>query len=741
MHKINPGLHPLLNIRSKQNIPYQGIFYFELNNFNLFQDFFDGKLALQVMEKAKICISQCAKDFGLQYFGLEKLSPGCFLLKYRENTNSQKMTELIVKLRPILNSRFNNEILPLTGQKMKFLVGQSSLESNEAVSFQDVLSIAIVEAQKQARSKINLDNLASLKEFREILGNEDLRTVYQPIVNMNTGKVNGWEALTRGPSGSKFSSPLVLFDFAEEEGQLFALENVCRELAVRNVGRLDEGQKLFLNVHPNTLTDPGFRPGKTLRLLEKHGLSPKDVVFEITERHSLKDLSLFQQTLKHYRQQGYQIAIDDVGAGYSGLYNIAEIRPDILKIDRDLIRDINSHPAKRALLDAFIGFANNIEATVIAEGIENSRQLHALMDMGFHCGQGFYLGHPKNPKAVPEVETLNRRHPKTPVSNSGVSLTIGQLAEKTVIVDENTKISEVKRTFEQDEPLCGIVVCQGNQPCGLIMSHHLDRELSSYYGPALYYGRDITKLMDQSPLIVDEQTPTEVVARQAMQRDKYKIYDHVIITRNGRLLGTASVQDILDTMAHVQVELAKGSNPLSGLPGNLNIETEIEKRVQNYQQYTSIIYVDLDNFKAYNDVYGFKNGDKILLLTSRILSWAAKRHGAPNSFVGHIGGDDFILLTHPEHADRICQGISRCFKRLIRQYYSPSDLKSGYILSRGREDIEKEYSLVSISMAIVDCFQPLPLSEICDLASGTKKLAKSIPGNSYVHNRRQISTT
>jgi len=728
--------HPLLMIRPGKERAHKGVLYFELDNFNLFQNFFDGNLALQVMEVAQNAIIDCAGHFGLIDFALEKLSPGAFLLKYRRDAPDTEMLELAVRMRPVLNSGFNKKLVALTGQKMKFVIGHARLNLGLGASSEDTEYIAAAEAQKQARTRNSLKNLAVLKEFREILASKELHIVYQPIMDLKKGRIYGWEALTRGPENSKFSSPLALFDFAEEEGKLFELETITRELAIQNIKELKKGAKLFLNIHPHTLADPGFQSGRTFRLLQKQGMHPDDIVFEVTEKHSLKDMSVFHRTLNHYRGQGYHIAIDDVGAGYSGLYRIAEIRPDILKIDRDLIRDINTHPAKRALMEAFISFANHIEATVIAEGIETDKQLRALTEMGFHCGQGYYLGRPAAPKQHPQLRPPGKHTRPAPSAQSGVSLTIDNLAEKTMVIGEGTKINEVKKAFEKEEPLCGIAVCREEKPVGLIMSHHLDRELSSYYGPALYYGRDITHLMDKSPLVVDRFTPVEKVARQAMQRDKYKIYDHVLVTREGKLLGTASVQDILDAMARVQVELAKGSNPLSGLPGNLNIEIELESRMQKYQKPTSIIYVDLDNFKAYNDVYGFKNGDKIILLTSRILTWAVKRHGDDNSFVGHIGGDDFILLTHPDRAERVCRGISRCFARLIKKFYNPEDVREGFIISKGREETEGKYPLVSLSMAIVDCLRPMPLSEISELATGTKKLAKSIPGNSYVRNRR-----
>ena len=125
----------------------------------------------------------------------------------------------------------------------------------------------------------------------------------------------------------------MLFDFAEQSGKLFALERLCREKALQNLGAMAQGQKLFLNIHPKTMADPEFTHGQTLELIEEAGLSPENVVFEITERHSINEFALFPRKLDHYRSQGYLVAVDDAGAGYSGLTSVAQIRPEFIKID------------------------------------------------------------------------------------------------------------------------------------------------------------------------------------------------------------------------------------------------------------------------------------------------------------------------------------------------------------------------------------------------------------------------
>jgi diguanylate cyclase (GGDEF)-like protein len=242
--------------------------------------------------------------------------------------------------------------------------------------------------------------------------------------------------------------------------------------------------------------------------------------------------------------------------------------------------------------------------------------------------------------------------------------------------------------------------------------------------------------MDPQPLLTEKNTPVENVAREAMSRKKSKIFDHVVCVDQGELVGVVSVQNMLDNMAKHQVEMAKGANPLTGLPGNVILELEVERRSISSKPF-SVVYADLDNFKVYNDSYGFKNGDNIILLLAKILSWAIKRHGQQEEdFIGHIGGDDFVLILNPDHAERVCKSITRCFKRLVRTCYMPQDRQRGWIEAKSRSGEVRRFPLVSVSLAIVDCMGQCDPSELGRRAAEMKKFAKSITGNSYVRDRR-----
>jgi len=196
------------------------------------------------------------------------------------------------------------------------------------------------------------------------------------------------------------------------------------------------------------LVDPKFAPGRTLDVLRNAGLGPENVVFEITERHSIKDFNLFHQTLDHYRTQGFQIAIDDAGTGYSGLSSIATLQPEYIKIDMSLVRDVHKDPVKQALLETFVTFADKIGAKVIAEGIEKKSEASRLSEMGMHYGQGFYFGRPAYPKCDTPVEVSAFSVPRpTSFEHLSCSMPIGHLSEDVRTVSANTEVFKVQDMF------------------------------------------------------------------------------------------------------------------------------------------------------------------------------------------------------------------------------------------------------------------------------------------------------
>lgn len=233
-----------------------------------------------------------------------------------------------------------------------------------------------------------------LNELRRIVQHRDIRVRYQPIVRLEDGRIHGFEALSAGPEGDIFESTEMMFSFAEGTDQILDLERLCRAESLRGASRLPgSGHRIFLNCSVHGFSDPELVAAGATQALDA-GIRPEDIVFEVTERVAVTAWRQFRDVLLRLRRDGFSIAIDDTGAGYSSLQSVAEIEPDYLKLDISLVRDVHRSPIKRNLLETLVGFAGKLEAKVVAEGIEKNEEFHSLRELGVPLGQGYFFAPP-----------------------------------------------------------------------------------------------------------------------------------------------------------------------------------------------------------------------------------------------------------------------------------------------------------------------------------------------------------
>ncbi len=406
------------------------------------------------------------------------------ILLEQADTDTADPADIAYSVKIKLQSGLKKSMLQWTGIGMELGVGYSVTDAHFERQMQ--LPAALAQARRMASLPLDLHSTRIATEFEAILNRGDIRAHYQPILDFRKGEVHGWEALSRGPAGTQLESPLMLFEVAELMGTLFRLETICREKAMRGLGPISPNQKLFLNIHPKTVADPHFTPGNTLELLDSLGLKPENIVFEITERQSVQDFGLFFKTLAHYRSQGFLVAVDDVGAGYSGLSAIAELQPEYIKLDKSLILDIHRDPVKRALAETITSFADKIGSRIIAEGIENRDQAISLMDIGVHCGQGFHLGRPAPTKQGTNDNWAELRS-IAQVSRKMVtcSIPVGDIADAPHAIAPNTLVSDAQEFFKLNRQFSSLVVADAeDNPVGLVTEYYMNRQLSAQYGIA-----------------------------------------------------------------------------------------------------------------------------------------------------------------------------------------------------------------------------------------------------------------
>src|SRR5262249_47917058 len=223
---------------------------------------------------------------------------------------------------------------------------------------------------------------------------EGLTSVYQPIVDLGTGDIFAFEALTRGPRSTTFESPATLFAVAEEVDLTVELDRACFRGALRNAMTLEPVHRLFVNLLPMSFYDSAFIEVEVGNLLTAAGLTPANIVFEITERLAIENFASFKRALGAYTAMGFGVAIDDVGTRHSNLETVMSLRPHFIKISDVLVRGIARSTVKREMLRSLRHIAETIDAVMIAEGIERLDDVVALRDPGLRYGPGYYMARP-----------------------------------------------------------------------------------------------------------------------------------------------------------------------------------------------------------------------------------------------------------------------------------------------------------------------------------------------------------
>ncbi|WP_339859429.1 bifunctional diguanylate cyclase/phosphodiesterase [Pseudohongiella acticola] len=563
-----------------------------------------------------------------------------------------------------------------------------------------------------------------------ILRNDTVTTLFQPIVSTLEKRIVGYEALTRGPSNSPLHSPLTLFATARHFGLLTDLEILCRRRAIQGFcEQAFEGQ-LFLNVSPESLLEQQHYPGRTLAILKQAGLKPDQVVIELTEHSPIDNVGLLQSALHHYRDMGFSIALDDLGAGYSSLRLWTELQPEFVKIDRHFIDGIHRDPMKREFVGSILNMAKASRSHVIAEGIELSEELRVLEGMGVDWVQGYWLGRPE-PAPVASVGTMLAK--LNPEESETKDRGLHSLVIPVNGVHVEERVSQVLQRFQQQPSLNSLAVLDDdNVPVGTVHCHALSQAMLKQYAHELHARKPIGHMMDKDCLAVDVHQSLQRVSRLLTSRARQRLEEDFIITQDGQYLGLGRVIDVLRQITELQVRQAQFANPLTLLPGNISIQECLDRLLSNGLT-AHLCYIDLDSFKPFNDVYGYGKGDEVLLGLAHILRDCCD----PDlDFVGHIGGDDFMLVLRCQDWRERLDVLNTNFQALCRQLYKAEHIEGGGFQAPDRDGNWRWYNLLSLSIGVLalpdDASEKVNASQLAELASHNKHEAKKIRGFSVV---------
>lgn len=306
---------------------------------------------------------------------------------------------------------------------------------------------------------------------------------------------------------------------------------------------------------------------------------------------------------------------------------------------------------------------------------------------------------------------------------------IGSLCCDSDYIPPHMLSGEVHQLFMKEPTRLGITIVQNGYVIGLMTKDHMDHMMSGQYGFSLYARRPISVIMDREPLIVDFHMPVNEATKLAMARQVEKLYDCIVVTNHGKYVGIVTIKTLLEKSIEIEVSNARHQNPLTGLPGNLLIERYLSDCIASNQPFT-VLYVDIDNFKAYNDVYGFEKGDHIIMMLAHLL----KAHAPHHAFVGHVGGDDFIVVVKTHAVEKVCEQIIASFDTQVRANYTAEDLKKGFIVAKNRRGEIEQFPLMGISIAGVTnkVKHIYDACHLAELAVGLKKKCKQQWRSSYM---------
>lgn len=296
-----------------------------------------------------------------------------------------QLTELVAQLQQNVSAAIEKEHGDEIAALFDIYVGRAHVIVDPKVRLERQVYRGIRQAMAAAMSVEARESARKLADLRETIRTRGIYIEFHPIIEAATGEIFGYEALARGVMRS-MRSPEVMFEIAAQANLVWELSRLCRQRAVEEMPHwLGAEMLLFLNIDPHDFADPQFTPAAL-------GVGdPRRVVIEITERTAIKDYPKFRTQLAAFREAGFRFAVDDAGSGYAGLGSIANLEPDFIKLDISLINCIDENFIKQNLVETMVRFANEQNAKVIAEGVENEDEFETVRSLGVHFIQGFYL--------------------------------------------------------------------------------------------------------------------------------------------------------------------------------------------------------------------------------------------------------------------------------------------------------------------------------------------------------------
>lgn len=557
-----------------------------------------------------------------------------------------------------------------------------------------------------------------------------VQVVFQPIVYLASGELLGYEALVRGPSDSILHSPVALFAHAAEAGLSAVLDQVCMAVVVREFARQQLPGQLFMNVMPDTLLCDDLTVDGLLGMLAASGVPPERVVLELTETRPNATYPVLRKVVDALRASGLRLALDDLGEGYSNLRLWSELGPELVKLDKYFVQNIHQDPIKLQFVRSLVDMARAAGSTLVAEGVEQAEELAVLRDLGVLMGQGYLMS---RPVAKPGKATRYALPGYAPVK---VGRTLPQARSLLMAVQalpDTANCEQAYRLFADQPDLFAIPVLRGGRPVGLLSRHHVLESFAKPFSRELLAKKSCMALADGAPLVVPAELDIQTLSHRVVAADRRYLLDGFIIVEDGHYLGMGTGHDLMRVISEQQLLAARYANPLTGLPGNVPISDEVARLLEDGRSF-AVAYVDLDHFKPFNDQYGYGAGDDMIRLLGTILEAAVD---SSRDFVGHVGGDDFVLLLQSCNWEVRLQRVLQQFDQSVLALFSEGDRLAGGFCVADRQGQVRFFPLTSVSIGVLQVRPGFFASHyaVASAATQAKKMAKKQDGSAiYIEN-------
>ncbi|KDB08394.1 diguanylate cyclase/phosphodiesterase [Burkholderia sp. lig30] len=571
----------------------------------------------------------------------------------------------------------------------------------------------------------------------ECIERQLLRPAFQPIGALTSGNVIAFEALIRGPAGTSLESAAALFERAQLESAALELERGAAQIALTAFGQARLPGKLFVNFSADAIRELAERRDELLAHLSTLQLSSDRIVIELTEQAAIGDLSTLAAAVSHLRASGMQLALDNYGSGNANLTSWKGLRPDYIKIARAIVDGAGKSPVRIEVLRALRQIAEAAHTQLIAEGIENAEDLMACRDLRIAYGQGFFLGRPKW-EPVEHLEEAARsviRDRAITVFPDATSQTtrafsVGKLVTIAPTLSPDATNNHAFDLLTQCPDLHAVAIVEGGKPVGLLNRRAFQNAYARPFHREIYGRKSCMAYANLSPVMVEKSATTDDLAELLTNDDQRYLAEGVIVVEDGQYVGVATGESLVRAVTEVRIEAARYANPLTSLPGNIPIDMHIKRLVERGAPFRAC-YCDLNNFKPFNDQYGYWKGDEMLKLAASILKEACDPR---RDFLGHIGGDDFLIFYQSEDWESRLRTAMQRFNEGVRQLYTPADIKAGGIHAEDRHGDLRFYPFVTLAVGVVPVSAGLDVDgdAIASLAAIAKREAKKSDDSFHV---------